>query len=117
MLNPAVELKAKKQQFISIRELIIRIASKFPDMTREQVANWIMIRLDEEGQYAPGLLIQDVRGITRLQTYSDPSFSSYELLGRVMVSPEMDDPLYDGWTPAMTINDKESIDFDSDIPF
>ena len=47
MTNPIIELKAKKQQFISIRELIIRIESKFPDMTRDQIANWIVIKLDE----------------------------------------------------------------------
>lgn len=119
MLNPAVELKAKKQQFISIRELIVRIESKFPNMTRDQIANWIIIKLDEEGQYAPHLLIQDARGITRLPTSIDPSFSAYELLSRIMASPEMDEPLYEGWTPSITMKEQKTtdFDFDSDIPF
>lgn len=121
MFNPAIELKAKKQQFISIRELIIRIESKYPDMTRDQIANWIIIRLDEEEQYAPSLLIQDARGITRKPNLGDPSFSAYELLSRVMASPNMDNPPYEGWTPSMTKagQDQSSTDlnFDDDIPF
>ncbi|WP_447880536.1 hypothetical protein [Serratia fonticola] len=121
MLNPAIELKAKKQQFISIRELIVRIESKFPDMTRDQIANWIIIRLDEEQQHAPNLLIQDARGITRRPLPTDPSFSVYELLSSVMANPDMDNPPYEGWTPSMTNKYQEQIanglDFDSDIPF
>lgn len=121
MLNPAIELKAKKQQFISIRELIARIESKFPDMTRDQIANWIIIRLDEAEQYAPNLLIQDARGITRRPTSLDPFFSAYELLSRVMASPNMDDPPYEGWTPSMTLAEQEQsstdLNFDENIPF
>ncbi|HCI5779673.1 TPA: hypothetical protein NPO56_001369 [Klebsiella quasipneumoniae subsp. quasipneumoniae] len=121
MLNPAIELKAKKQQFISIRELIVRIESKYPDMTRDQIANWIIIRLDEEQEFAPSLLIQDARGITRKPSFSDPSFSAYELLSRVMASPAMDNPPYEGWTPSITREDQAQastdLDFDSDIPF
>lgn len=121
MLNPAIELKAKKQQFISIRELIVRIESKYPDMTRDQIANWIIIRLDEEQECAPNLLIQDARGITRRPSFGDPSFSVYELLSRVMESPDMDNPPYEGWTPSMTRTGQEQgttdPDFDDDIPF
>lgn len=121
MLNPAIELKAKKQQFISIRELIIRIETKYPDMTRDQIANWIIIRLNEEQEYAPDLLIQDARGITRRPSSSDPSFSAYELLSRVMASPSMDNPPYEGWIPSMTrIGQEQSttdLNFDDDIPF
>ncbi|HDU4719999.1 TPA: hypothetical protein RFT82_004449 [Klebsiella aerogenes] len=119
MLNPAIELKAKKQQFISIRELIVRIESKFPDMTRDQIANWIMIRLDEEGQYAPDLLIQDARGLTRKPTFGDPAFSAYDLLSSIMANPDMNNPPYEGWRPSMTAKNTHStiLDFDSDIPF
>ncbi|CNI24896.1 MULTISPECIES: hypothetical protein [Yersinia] len=121
MANPASELKSKKQQFISIRELIVRIEALHPDMTREQIANWIIIRLDEEQQYAPSLLIQDARGITRSPAYTDPDFNPYDLLSRIMVSPEMDEPLYEGWAPSMTkkneVQSSTALDFDSDIPF
>ncbi|HAT3721971.1 TPA: hypothetical protein I8612_000188 [Citrobacter koseri] len=121
MLNPAIELKAKKQQFISIRELIVRIESKYPDMTRDQIANWIIIKLDEEQEYAPRLLIQDARGITRRPSFGDPSFSAYELLSRVMASPNMDNPPYEGWTPSMTRAEQEQsttdLNFEDDIPF
>ncbi|GME35640.1 MULTISPECIES: hypothetical protein [unclassified Pantoea] len=121
MTNPIIELKAKKQQFISIRELIIRIESKFPDMTRDQIANWIVIKLDEAEQYAPQLLIQDSRGLTRRPSLSDPSFNSYELLNQVMVNPDMDEAPYEGWSPSRTSeldlqNSSESI-FDDNIPF
>lgn len=123
MLNPAVELKAKKQQFISIRELIARIEAKFPDMTRDQIANWIIIKLDEEQEYAPSLLIQDSRGITRRPTFGDPSFSAYEMLSSVMANPTMDEPPYEGWTPSMTQEVQEQtssssdLNFHDDIPF
>ncbi|MCI1898400.1 MAG: hypothetical protein LKI85_08460 [Enterobacter sp.] len=121
MLNPAIELKAKKQQFISIRELIVRIESKYPDMTRDQIANWIIIKLDEEQEYAPSLLIQDARGITRRPSFGDPSFSAYELLSRVMASPNMDSPPYEGWTPSITRAEQAQsttdLNFENDIPF
>lgn len=114
MANPASELKAKKQEFISIRELIARVQKLHPEMTIEQIANWILIKLDEAGQYAPNLLIQDSRGITRSGNYSDPRFSSYDLMTRVMIKPEMDEPLYEGWSPSKST---PPMDFDDDIPF
>lgn len=124
MVNPAIELRAKKQQFISIRELIIRIEKNFPNMTRDEIANWLLIKIDEAGQYSPNLLIQDAKGITRRPVHGDPPFSSYEILSQVMVDPAMEEPLYDGWSPRQTDPNDEVISsgttdmpWDSDIPF
>lgn len=113
MLNPTIELKLKKQQFISIRELIQRIQSAHPDMTNEQIANWILIKLDES-QDTPDLLIQNAKGLTRKPIYSDPNFDTYDLLSRVMTHPDMNAPLYEDWSPSKAKNNKFESD---DVPF
>ncbi len=43
MINPAEKLKAKQQEFISIRELIERISRLHPAMSQAQIANWLLI--------------------------------------------------------------------------
>ncbi|AJJ63862.1 hypothetical protein AT01_1296 [Yersinia aldovae 670-83] len=37
MINPAEKLKAKQQEFISIRELIERISQRYPTMSQAQI--------------------------------------------------------------------------------
>lgn len=47
MINPAEKLKAKQQEFISIRELIERISRLHPAMSQAQIANWLLIELTD----------------------------------------------------------------------
>lgn len=121
MVNPIVELKAKKQQFISIRELMTRIEKKFPDMTRDQIANWLIIKLEEAEEHAPQLLIQDSRGLTRRPRSTDPHFTTYDIFNQVMVCPDMTEAPYEGWSPSMTnmsdLTNENDINFEDDIPF
>ncbi|EPS8494268.1 hypothetical protein ACVH8U_003184 [Yersinia enterocolitica] len=57
MINPAEKLKAKQQEFISIRELIERISRLHPAMSQAQIANWLLIELTDARPVTPPLLI------------------------------------------------------------
>lgn len=65
MINPAEKLKAKQQEFISIRELINRISRLHPAMSQAQIANWLLIELTDARPLTPPLLIKDALGVIR----------------------------------------------------
>ncbi|SUQ16832.1 Uncharacterised protein [Yersinia pseudotuberculosis] len=75
MINPAEKLKAKQQEFISIRELIQRISRLHPTMSQAQIANWLLIELTDARPVSPPLLIQDALGVTRSPGFDDPNFA------------------------------------------
>ncbi|CNL01731.1 Uncharacterised protein [Yersinia aldovae] len=66
MINPAEKLKAKQQEFISVRELIERISRLHPAMSQAQIANWLLIELTDARPVTPPLLIQDALGVIRV---------------------------------------------------
>lgn len=75
MINPAEKLKAKQQEFISIRELIQRISRLHPTMSQAQIANWLLIELTDARPVSPPLLIQDALGVTRSPALMTPNFA------------------------------------------
>lgn len=99
MINPAEKLKAKQQEFISIRELIQRISHLHPTMSQVQIANWLLIELNDARPLTPPLLIQDALGVIRSPSPNDPQFCYFDLLSAVMTNPKMDGAPCDGWLP------------------
>lgn len=99
MINLAGKLKAKQQEFISIRELINRISQLHPAMSKAQIANWLLIELVDAGSFTPPLLIQDAFGVIRAPSFDDPKLCYFDLLSAAMTNPEMDGTPCDGWIP------------------
>ncbi|HHX4802682.1 TPA: hypothetical protein ACVBQY_003866, partial [Yersinia enterocolitica] len=88
MINPVEKLKAKQQEFISIRELIERISRLHPAMSQAQIANWLLIELTDARPVSPPLLIQDVLGVIRAPRFDDPQFCYFDLLSAAMANPK-----------------------------
>ncbi len=84
MINPAEKLKAKQQEFISIRELINRISHLHPAMSQAQIANWLLIELNDARPLTPSLLIKDALGVIRTPSSDDPQFCYFDLLSAAM---------------------------------
>ncbi|EPZ8123419.1 hypothetical protein ACXV6R_001217 [Yersinia enterocolitica] len=99
MINPAEKLKAKQQEFISIRELIERISCLHPAMSQAQIANWLLIELTDARPVTPPLLIQDALGMIRPPSFDDPKLCYFDLLSAAMANPKMDGAPCDGWIP------------------
>ncbi|WP_318261079.1 hypothetical protein [Yersinia alsatica] len=90
MINPVEKLKAKQQEFISIRELINRISRLHPAMSQAHIANWLLIELTDARPLTPPLLIKDALGVIRTPSSDDPQFCYLDLLSAAMANPEMD---------------------------
>lgn len=121
MINPAEKLKAKQQEFISIRELIQRISRLHPTMSQAQIANWLLIELTDARPVSPPLLIQDALGVTRAPSFDDPQFCYFDLLSAAMANPKIDGAPCDGWIPESykpdEFNHRPDEEDDHELPF
>ncbi|MGL4485996.1 MAG: hypothetical protein ACRCUG_03125 [Yersinia sp. (in: enterobacteria)] len=121
MINPAEKLKAKQQEFISIRELIERISQRYPTMSQAQIANWLLIELTDARPVSPPLLIQDALGMIRSPSVDDPKFCYFDLLSAAMANPKMDGTPCDGWIPESykpdEFNHRLDEEEDHELPF
>lgn len=121
MINPAEKLKAKQQEFISIRELIERISRLHPAMSQAQIANWLLIELTDARPVTPPLLIQDALGVIRSPSFDDPKLCYFDLLSAAMANPKMDGEPCDRWIPESykpsEFNHRPDEEDDHELPF
>lgn len=117
MDNPLDELQARRQAFISVRELITKITDLHPEMSVSDVAEWILLKIQTVSGAVPELLIKEDAGVPRrVNTWgADIHVTSELLLGWLIKQGNLESPYQ---APIKNINKSEPpMDFDDDIPF
>jgi len=117
MASPIEELCAKRQEFISIRELIIKLVTLHPTMSYRDAAEWIAFKMNGSS-VQPTLLFKDVIGEPEDANHWDakrPQITTKELLAWVATHNSLDTPFLR--TANRVEKNEPVLDFDDDIPF
>ncbi|MBG6245541.1 hypothetical protein CS369_13520 [Candidatus Symbiopectobacterium sp. 'North America'] len=112
MIDIAELLKARKNEFISLKEFITRIKLHQPHVTETQIADYLYIS-NENGDF-PEWVKQGIAGSIE-KTYIDDSYESDVSL-EVLLSTIHEQ----GYMPEVTpppVPIEPHMDFDDDIPF
>lgn len=109
MLDIAELLKERRNEFISLRELITRIRLYQPHVTESQIADFLYLEMVSGG--LPDWVKQGIAGAIET-TYLNVGFDSDESLNDLLRVIHKE-----GHMPEVTPPLEPPMDFDDDIPF